>query len=55
MIKYPDYIFKCKKCSHNLYADKENIDSLLTMDCPECGEEAGGLWILEDEGDFENR
>ena len=51
----PDYIFECKKCTHNVYVSKKEVDNLLKTDCPECGEEAGGLWILIDECDFENR
>ena len=51
----PDFIFECRKCGHNLYVDKDRIGTLVEYDCPECGEEAGRLWILLGEGDFENR
>lgn len=51
----PDFIFECRKCGHNVYVQKNEVHKLLDYECPECGEEAGGLWILLDEGDFDNR
>lgn len=51
----PDIIFECRKCGHNIYVDKDRVKVLLDTSCPECGEEAGRLWILLDEGDFNNR
>lgn len=45
-----DYIFRCKKCYHNLYVDKSKITELLEYDCPECGEEADDLWIFSGVG-----
>ena len=51
----PDYIFQCEKCNHKVYVDKKRIDKMLSLDCPECGEEADNNWILEGEGCFERR
>lgn len=48
--KEKDYIFKCRKCSHNLYVPKSKLDKLLKYDCPECGEESYELWILIGKG-----
>lgn len=48
-----DYLFKCYKCSHNLYIDKERIMRILKLDCPECGEEPHENWIFIGDGDFE--
>lgn len=45
--------FQCRKCEALLYFEVENnslpVSSLMrleNMDCPECGEEADGNWIL---------
>ena len=47
-----DFIFKCKKCYHNVYIKRERIEKLLKTDCPQCGEEADELWILLGRGHF---
>ena len=48
----PDLIFKCYKCSHNLYIDKSRVKKILKTDCPECGEEPYENWILIGEGNY---
>ena len=50
MKKEKDWIFECRKCQHNLYVGKEKVKKLLKTNCPNCGEEAGELWILIGEG-----
>jgi hypothetical protein len=40
-----DYIFKCKKCYHELYVSRDKIDDLCDYDCPSCGEEGYLNWI----------
>lgn len=47
----PDWIFKCRKCSHNLYVDKLKLNKLIGLDCPECGEESP-IFIFFGEGKF---
>lgn len=47
-----EFIFKCKKCYHNVYVERGKIEKLLKSDCPECGEEADELWILLGRGYF---
>lgn len=44
-------VFQCRKCGHLLYV--ENTDDLARMlrelsndDCPNCGEEPEGNWVL---------
>lgn len=44
-------VFECKKCGHQLYMDAYNLHwkgfkKLAERDCPECGEEGYGNWIL---------
>lgn len=48
-----DFIFECRKCSHNVYVDKHEVYKLFNRECPECGEEPQRLWILIGEGDFD--
>jgi Zn finger protein HypA/HybF involved in hydrogenase expression len=48
-----EFIFKCRKCNHNIYVDKPKVGKLIGTDCPECGEEENELWILVGEGDFD--
>ena len=49
----PDWIFQCRKCNHQVYIEKNRLKKLAKKDCPECGEESGGLWIFVGEGDFD--
>jgi DNA-directed RNA polymerase subunit RPC12/RpoP len=50
----PDWIFKCRKCNHEVYMDKKkDIRKFLTLDCPECGEEPFENWVLIGDGNFE--
>ena len=44
-------VFECRKCGHNLYFEtKEDAVSKMVkisnLDCPRCGEEPDGNWIL---------
>ena len=44
-------VFECRKCGHQLYMDAYNLHwkgfkKLAERDCPECGEEGYGNWIL---------
>lgn len=53
----PDVIFKCRKCGHNLYVEKnepEKIYSLPDFNCPSCGEEGYENWIIVGQGNYEN-
>ena len=55
MIKFPDIVFVCRKCNHELFIDKQQlrkIVSLIKIACPNCGEE-DEIWILSREGNFE--
>ena len=38
-------VFKCKKCSHNLYLEGK-LKKLMNYDCPLCGEEGYELWVF---------
>jgi len=49
----PEFIFKCRKCNHYIYVDKPKVAKLLKKDCPNCGEERYGLWILIGEGNYD--
>ena len=51
----PDLLFECRKCGHNLYIDKEEIEKVASLpeyECPECGEEGERNWIVLGEGNF---
>lgn len=53
----PDFVFRCKKCGHNLFirATKIDILDLIKTECPSCGEEPdnwNGLWIFLRAGDW---
>lgn len=50
MKKEKDFIFKCRKCYHNLYVSKGKISKLWDYECPECGEEGYENWIIIGEG-----
>jgi DNA replicative helicase MCM subunit Mcm2 (Cdc46/Mcm family) len=44
-------VFECRKCGHNLYVENtENIVKAIgkvsNYDCPHCGEEPDGNWVL---------
>lgn len=44
-------VFECRKCGHQLYMDAYNLHwkgfkKLAERDCPGCGEEGYGNWIL---------
>lgn len=46
-------VFECRKCGHQIYKDAYNLHwkdfkKIANMDCPECGEEGYGNWILMD-------
>ncbi len=48
-----EFIFKCRKCQHNLYVDKKKVKTLINTECPRCGEESDEIWILVGEGNFD--
>lgn len=53
----PDFVFRCKKCGHNLFinATKRAVMELANAECPNCGEEPdnwNGLWIFLRAGDY---
>lgn len=44
-------VFKCRKCGHNLYVENtedvvRTIGKVSNADCPHCGEEPDGNWVL---------
>lgn len=52
----PDYIFKCRKCNHNLYVDKKETDKIESMpeyDCPNCGEDGYENWVFIGSGNYD--
>ncbi len=38
-------VFQCKKCEHEIYVVRDNVDDLYDYDCPHCGEEGYLNWI----------
>lgn len=40
--------FECRKCGHNLFIVEKAgwVKKITAVDCPNCGEEAEGNWIL---------
>ena len=53
-MKANDLVFQCNKCDHLLFVSKEKIEKLIDMDCPNCGEEADGLWTFCRMGDYDS-
>ena len=44
-------VFECRKCGHNLYVENtedvvKTIGKVSNSDCPNCGEEPEGNWVL---------
>ena len=44
-------VFECRKCGHNLYVENtddivKEIGKVSNSDCPSCGEEPDGIWVL---------
>ena len=44
-------VFECRKCGHNLYVENtedlfKTIGRVSSSDCPHCGEEPEGNWVL---------
>ncbi|MBR2335827.1 MAG: hypothetical protein IKA62_06365 [Clostridia bacterium] len=44
-------VFECRKCGHNLYVENtedlfKKIGRVSNYDCPACGEEPDGNWVL---------
>jgi DNA-directed RNA polymerase subunit RPC12/RpoP len=44
-------VFKCRKCEHHLYVENteevvEKIKKVSNLDCPNCGEDPDGNWVL---------
>ena len=48
-----DFIFICRKCQHNIFCEPNKLKKLIKTACPNCGEEAGELWILSGMGTWE--
>lgn len=49
MMRY--VVFECRKCGHNLYVENtenivKTIGKVSNSDCPSCGEEPDGNWVL---------
>lgn len=51
MTKNKDFIFQCKKCSHQIYTSTP--EKLINYDCPECGEEWNENYILIGKGNYD--
>ena len=52
-----DIVFQCRKCDHLLFLDNSEVisDALVGItkeDCPSCGEEGYGNWILLRQGNY---
>ena len=44
-------VFECRKCGHNLYVENtenvvKSIGIVSNFDCPHCGEQPEGNWVL---------
>lgn len=44
-------VFECRKCGHYLYVENtedavRKIGRVSNLDCPNCGEEPDGNWVL---------
>jgi predicted RNA-binding Zn-ribbon protein involved in translation (DUF1610 family) len=44
-------VFECRKCGHNIYVEStedllKKLGEVSNLDCPSCGEEPDGNWIL---------
>lgn len=53
--EFPDLIFQCIKCDHNLFISKKKLNfviSLYKYNCPNCGEDGYENWIILGEGNF---
>lgn len=54
----PSYtVFACHKCGHQLYVEEteefpQKLERIAGMCCPECGEQAEGLWQLLGRSDY---
>ena len=52
-----ELILVCLKCGHHLcvggWNTEKKMKEIMKMDCPECGEESGELWIISRFGDYE--
>jgi len=45
-----DYVFECRKCGHQVYTDE--LDKIIDIDCPNCGEEFWGNFVFKGKGVF---
>lgn len=50
VVEIKDYVFKCRKCEHNLFVSIDKLTKLQNIDCPECWEEWEWNWIFLREG-----
>lgn len=48
-----EYKFKCRKCGHIAYMNKERPLLINELDCPNCGEEPYDNWIFLGEGSYQ--
>ena len=49
-------VFQCSKCGHLLFVEdtsKTKLEKIMNTDCPDCGEEAYGNWVLLRMGNYE--
>lgn len=57
-MKHIDWKFRCTKCNHTVYIDKETFhtgEKSLPQDCPSCGEEQDEwkpLWGFIGDGNY---
>lgn len=51
-----DVVFSCRKCEHQLYVSiisKNKLEELMDLECPICGEEGYGNWVLLRTGNYD--
>lgn len=51
-----DLVFKCRKCGHNVFIEKQRFinkpSKIAEYDCLDCGEEGYENWIFSREGNY---
>ena len=48
-MKKNQVVFRCRKCEHILFVDNiciSRLKGIMSLDCPNCGEEGYENWIL---------
>jgi transcription elongation factor Elf1 len=56
-VKNNQVVFQCRKCDHLLFVEKisnKKLKEIMNTDCPNCGEEGYGNWVLLRMGNYEN-